>query len=100
MDDGNISSALLKGDLESGSGKMGVDMSYPVLASQVALVVKNLLSMKERLHCQSLSWEDPLEKEMEAHSSILAWRVPWMEEPGRVSRVGHDLVTKPPPTTL
>ena len=51
MDDGNISSALLKGDLESGSGKMGVDMSYPVLASQVALVVKNPLSMKERLHC-------------------------------------------------
>ena len=90
MDDGNISSALLKGDLESGSGKMGVDMSYPVLASQVALVVKNLLSMKERLHCQSLSWEDPLEKEMEAHSSILAWRIPRKEEPGGLQSIGSQ----------
>ena len=39
--------------------------------------------------------EDPLEKEMAAHSSILAWRIPWMEEPGRLQstgsrRVGHD----------
>ena len=40
-------------------------------------------------------WEDPLEKEMVTHSSILAWRIPWMEEPGRLQstglqRVGHD----------
>ena len=43
----------------------------------------------------SLGWEDPLEKEMETHSSILAWRIPWTEEPGRLQstgsqRVGHD----------
>jgi len=40
---------------------------------------------------QSLVWEDPLEKETAAHSSTLAWKIPWMEEPGRLpSRVGHD----------
>ena len=47
---------------------------------------------------QSLSREDPLEKEMAAHSSTLAWKIPWMEEPGRLQpmgsqRVGHDWVT-------
>ena len=46
----------------------------------------------------SLSWEDPLEKEMATHSSILAWRIPWTEEPGRPQstgsqRVGHDWTT-------
>ena len=51
---------------------------------------------------QSLGQEDPLEKEMATHSSILAWEVPWTEEPGRLQsvgsqRVGHDLVTKPQP---
>ena len=44
---------------------------------------------------QSLGWEDSLEKEMVTHSSILAWRIPWMEKPGRLQsmgsqRVGHD----------
>ena len=44
---------------------------------------------------QSLDWEDPLEEEMAAHSRILAWKIPWMEEPGRLQsmglqRVGHD----------
>ena len=49
-----------------------------------------------------LGREDPLEKEMATHSSILAWRIPWTEEPGGlhtvhgVARVGHDLATKPP----
>ena len=47
---------------------------------------------------QSLGWEDPLEKEMATYSSILAWRIPWTEEPGRLQsmglqRVGHDWVT-------
>ena len=42
-----------------------------------------------------LGWEDPLEKGIETHSSILAWRIPWMEEPGGLQsmgsqRVGHD----------
>ena len=48
---------------------------------------------------QSLGWEDPLEKEMAAHSSILAWEIPWTEEPGGLQsmesqRVGHDLATE------
>jgi len=41
-------------------------------------MVKNLLSMQET-YIQSLGWEDPLEKEMATLSSILAWRIPWME---------------------
>ena len=50
----------------------------------VAQMVKNLLSMQET-YIQSLGWEDPLEKEMATLSSILAWRIPWTEEPGRYS---------------
>jgi len=53
--------------------------------------VKNLPAMQE----QSLGWENPLEEGMTTHSSILAWRIPWTEEPGRLQsmrlqRVGHD----------
>ena len=60
----------------------------------MAQTVKRLSTMQET-RVRSLGWEDPLEKEMAAHSSILAWRIPWIEEPGgpqsRVSqRVGHD----------
>ena len=45
---------------------------------------------------RSLDWEDPLEKEMATHSSILAWEIPWTEMPGRhgIIKVRHDLVTK------
>ena len=41
---------------------------------------------------QSLGWEDPLEKEMATHSSILAWKIPWMEEPGRLQPMGSQRV--------
>ena len=63
-------------------------------ASLVAQLVKNLPVMQETW-VQSLGWEDPLEKEMATHSSILAWRIPWTEEPGRLQsirspRVLHD----------
>ena len=56
--------------------------------------IKHLPAMQET-QVQSLGWEDPLEKEMTTHSSILAWRIPWTEEPGRLQstgsqRVGHD----------
>ena len=44
-------------------------------------MVKNLSAMQET-PVQSLGWEDPLEKEMATHSSILAWEIPWTEEPG------------------
>ena len=63
-------------------------------ASLVAQMVKNLPAMRETW-VQSQGQEDPLEKEMATHSSILAWRIPWMEEPGRLQSmgslgVGHD----------
>ena len=41
---------------------------------------------------QSLGWEDLLEKEMATHSSILAWKIPWMEEPGRLQSMGSQRV--------
>ena len=50
-------------------------------ASQVAQWVKNPPTMRET-QAQSLGWEDPLEEGMATHSSILAWRIPWTEEPG------------------
>ena len=63
-------------------------------ASLVTQKVKHLLAMKENW-VQSLGWKDPLEKGMATHSSIFAWKIPWMEEPGRLQstgsqRVGHD----------
>ena len=63
--------------------------------------VKNLPTMLETL-VQSVGQEDPLQKGMATHSSILAWRIPWPEEPGGpqsmgLQRAGQDLVTKPPP---
>ena len=64
-------------------------------------VVKNLPVMQEmqKTWVQSLGWEDPLEEEIATHSSTLAWKIPWTEEPGRLQsigsqRVGHNLVTK------
>ena len=60
-------------------------------------MVKNLLAMQET-RVQSLSWGDPLEEGMATHSSILAWRIQWTEEPGRLQsigsqRVGHNWAT-------
>ena len=57
-------------------------------------MVKRLATMWKTM-VRSLGWEDPLEKEMAIHSSILAWKIPWTEEPGRLQfmdlqRVGHD----------
>ena len=40
------------------------------------------------MQVQSLGWDDPLEEEMATHSSILAWRIPWTEEPGRLPSIG------------
>ena len=64
----------------------------------MAQIVKNLSVMQETW-VQSLGWEVPLEKEMANHSSILAWRIPWTEEPGGLQSmasqgVGHDRSTK------
>ena len=50
-------------------------------------MLKNLPAMKQ-MQVQSLGGEDPLEKEMAAHSSILAWEIPWTEEPGGLQSMG------------
>ena len=55
----------------------------------VAQVIKNLPSMRETW-VQPLSWEDPLEKEMAIHSSILAWRILWSEKPGGLQSMGSQ----------
>ena len=57
-------------------------------ASQVAQMVKNLPAMQET-HVRSLGQEDPLKKGMATHSSVLAWRIPWTEEPGGPQSMGH-----------
>ena len=54
-------------------------------------MVKNLPTMWDtQIRC--LSWEDPLEEGMATHSSILAWRIPWTEEPGRLQSIGSQRV--------
>ena len=74
---------------------------YPRWTSLVAQMVKNLPIMQET-QVISLGGEDLLEKEMQTHSSIHAWRIPWTEEPGRLQstqsmvsqRVGHSTIKR------
>ena len=58
----------------------------------MAQTVKNPPAMLETW-VQSLGWEDPLEKEMATHSSILTWKIPWAEEPGRLESMGSQSQT-------
>ena len=62
-----------------------------IWASLVAQSVKNLPAVQET-QVQSLGWEDPLEKEMTTHSSILAWKISWTEEPGGLQSMGSQRV--------
>ena len=76
---------------ESGSSP-GKGIGYPLQyswASLVAQLVKNVPAMWENW-VQSLGWEDPLEEGMATHSSILAWRIPWTEEPVRIQSTGSQ----------
>ena len=90
----------------SGSQSVGASASASVTSSElltpqlhrraslVAQRLKRLPAMQETW-VRSLGWEDPLEKEMATHSSILAWRIPWTEELGGLQsmgsqRIGHD----------
>ena len=71
-----------------------LEESLIILASLGAQLVKNLPAMQET-SVRLLGWEDPLEKGMATHFSILAWRIPWTEDPGRLQsmgfqRVGHN----------
>ena len=61
--------------------------SAQMRASLVTQTVKRLSAVQETW-VQSLGWEDPLEQEMAAHSSTLAWKIPWMGEPGRLQSLG------------
>ena len=101
-----IESTLNAGDPSSipGSGRSpGEGIGYPrqySWSSLVAQTVKNLPAMLETWFW-SLGWEDPLEEGLATHSSILAWRILWTDEPSglqfRMSwRVGHDWATKQP----
>ena len=68
----------------------GEGIGYPIQyswASLVAQTVKNPPAMQETW-VRSLGWEDPLEKGMATHSSILAWKIPWTKEPGRLQSIG------------
>ena len=82
---------------DGGDTCMPVTDSYWCMASQVAQGVKNLPAMQEMPEIQawSLGWEDPVEEGTAAHSNILAWKIPWTEEPGGLQsmgsqRVGHN----------
>ena len=76
----------------------GMEGEFLKYSSLMAQMVKNLPAMQET-RVQSLGWEDLLEKEMVTHSGILAWRIPWTEEPdglqsSGLQRVGHESVTE------
>ena len=82
--------------LNKASGGDGIpdDLFQIPGTSLVAEMVKHLPTMQETW-VQSLGWEELLEKEMATHSSTLAWKIPWMEEPGGLQpmgsqRVGHN----------
>ena len=82
--------ALLQGIFPT----QGLNPRLPHCASLVAQTVKRFPAMLETW-VQSLGWEDPLEMEMVTHSSTLAWKIPWTEEPGKLQsmglqRVGHN----------
>ena len=64
-----------------------------IRASLVTQMVKNLPAMQEA-RVQSLGQDDPLEKEIATHSSILAWRIPWTEEPGGLQSMGSQSWTR------
>ena len=72
-----------------------LNKSHPIKmlpwVSLVAQMVKNLPTMQETW-VQSLGWKDPLEKEMAIHSNILAWKIPWKEEPDRLQSMGSQRV--------
>ena len=86
---------LHRPDFLCGSQKDGVDRAYRRRrTSLVAQTVKRLSTMRET-RVPSLGWEGPLKKEMPVHSSTIARKIPWTEEPGRLQsmgsqRVGHD----------
>ena len=78
------------GSLLLGAGEVG-DFKLEPMTSLVAQIVKCLPTM-QTIQVQSLGQEDLLEKEMAIHSSILAWKIPWTEKPGRLQSMGSQRV--------
>ena len=77
--------------------RLGVTILFSFISTWSSQVEKHVPAMQETQETwvRSLGWEDPLEEGMATHSSILAWRIPWTEEPGGLQsmglqRVGHD----------
>ena len=67
---------------------------YGILMVEKALVAQRLkrLPLMQETRVRSMGWEDPLEKEMAIHSSILVWTIPWTEEPGGLQSMGSQRV--------
>ena len=79
------------------SGSEVAELRYSQTTPQTSLVAQTVKrqSTARETWVRSLGWEDPLEKEMAIHSSTIAWKIPWTEEPGRLQsmgsqRAGHD----------
>ena len=92
---------VAKGERKGGGIKweFGID-TYTLLWNRVSLVAQRAKNQPvvQETWVWSLDWEDPLEKQKATHSSILVWRIPWTEEPGRLQsmgsqKVGHDRAT-------
>ena len=86
----NAGDPLIPGSGSSSGEGIGYPLQYS-WASLVAQIVKNLPAMQEAW-VQSLGWEDPLKKGTATHPSILAWRIPWREEPGELQSMGLQRV--------
>ena len=75
--------------VQRGQKAKRLNTSLAKRASLVAQMLKNLSAMQETW-VRSLGWEDPLEKRMATHSSILPWRIPWKAEPGGLQSMGSQ----------
>ena len=89
----NVNSTKSPSRSSSNSKIRLINLSSPtsLTASLVAQTVKNLPAMQET-QVQSLGWKDPLEEGMATHSRILAWEIPWSEEPGGLQSMGSQRV--------
>ena len=69
-----------------------LELEFDGMSSSLAAQTVKRLSTMWETQVRALGWEDPLEKEMAIHSSILAWKIPWTEEPGRLQSMGSQRV--------
>ena len=74
------------------SWKQGLQSSLSMESGDVVAQTVKCLSTMWETRVRALGWEDPLEKGMAIHSSILAWKIPWTEEPGRLQPMGSQRV--------